>query len=114
MAGPTGCGRHVGGALGRVGIVAGLRGRYRGLGNGLGFGWLGSIGLFLCNGSNGSNESISAASAGVSLTFINPASSVVLGYGLELGSSGKLDFGSFYQPFHGKLTLNSTSMLRGS
>jgi hypothetical protein len=29
MAGPTGCGRHVGGALGRVGIVAGLRGRYR-------------------------------------------------------------------------------------
>jgi hypothetical protein len=30
-------------------------------GNGLGFGWLGSIGLFLCNGSN---ESISAASAG--------------------------------------------------
>jgi hypothetical protein len=31
MAGPTGCGRHVGGALGRVGIVAGLRCRYRGL-----------------------------------------------------------------------------------
>jgi hypothetical protein len=78
MAGPTGCGRHVGGALGRVGIVAGLRGRYRGLGNGLGFGWLGSI--------------ISAASAGVSLTIINPASSVVLGYDLNLGSSGKLDF----------------------
>src|ERR1700686_4920597 len=52
MAGPTGCGRHVGGALGRVGIVAGLRGRYRGLGNGLGFGWLGSIGLSLWNGSN--------------------------------------------------------------
>jgi hypothetical protein len=45
MAGPTGCGRQVGGAPGRVGIVAGLRGRYRGLGNGLGFGWLGSIGL---------------------------------------------------------------------
>src|ERR1700675_2739170 len=34
----------------------------------------------------------SAASAGVSLTFINPASSVVLGYDLDLGSSGKLDF----------------------
>jgi hypothetical protein len=33
----------------------------------------------------------SAASAGVSLTFINPASSVVLGYDLDLGSSGKLD-----------------------
>ena len=32
----------------------------------------------------------SAASAGVSLTFINPASSVVLGYDLDLGSSGKL------------------------
>src|ERR1700730_2576043 len=28
-------GRHVGGVLGRVDIVAGLRGRYRGLGNGL-------------------------------------------------------------------------------
>ena len=34
----------------------------------------------------------SAASAGVSLTFINPASSVVLGYDLDLGSSAKLDF----------------------
>jgi hypothetical protein len=30
--------------------------------------------------------------AGVSLTFINPASSVVLGYDLDLGSSAKLDF----------------------
>jgi hypothetical protein len=36
----------------------------------------------------------SAASAGVSLTFINAASSVVLGYDLDLGSSAKLDFHS--------------------
>jgi hypothetical protein len=38
----------------------------------------------------------SAASAGVSLTFINPASSVVLGYDLDLGSSAKLDFRLFF------------------
>jgi hypothetical protein len=30
------CRRHVGGKLGRVGVVAGLRGRYRDLGNGYG------------------------------------------------------------------------------
>jgi hypothetical protein len=42
---------------GRVGIVAGLGGRYRGLGNGLGFGWLGSIGLFQRRGDRGRQNS---------------------------------------------------------
>src|SRR5271169_3907989 len=47
-----------------------------------------------------------------SLTFINPASSEVLGYDLDLGSSGKLDFCPlFYQPWHGNSSLNSTLAL---
>jgi hypothetical protein len=78
---------------GRRGWLSGAEDEYRSLGSDE----VGSDEVTLRNyrpvGLRKGNMSLSdPLAAGVSLTFINPASSVVLGYDLDLGSSAKLDF----------------------